>query len=78
MKKLNQLILLFCCLLTLILFVLDVNAYELDILVDCISSARENTAIEGASEASIANYCDCALDLIVDMVLLYLIQSISN
>ena len=66
MKKFNQLILLFCCLLTLILFALEVNAYEQDMLVDCISSARENTAIEGASEGSIANYCDCALNLIVD------------
>ena len=41
-------------------------AYEEEMLVDCISSARENTAMEGVSDKSIANYCDCALDLIVD------------
>ncbi len=35
-------------------------------LVDCISSAKGNPSIEGASESSIENYCDCALDLIVD------------
>ena len=66
MKKIIQLIILFCFSLTLILSALVVNAFEKDMLVECIASARENTAIEGASESSIASYCECALNLIVD------------
>ena len=48
------------------LFTSGVTAYEQDMLLDCISSASENTSIEGVSDSSIENYCDCALDLIVD------------
>ncbi len=43
-----------------------VSAYESDQLAECISSARENPSIEGVSKSSIQNYCQCALDLIID------------
>tara|TARA_Y100001968_G_C19241270_1_gene659542 strand:- start:489 stop:698 length:210 start_codon:yes stop_codon:yes gene_type:complete len=43
-----------------------VRAYEPDQLADCLSSALANPALEGVSESSIQNYCECALDLIVD------------
>ena len=66
MKKLKQLVICACFLLTLMLFTSRVKAYEQDMLLDCISSARENTSIEGVSDSSIENYCDCALELIVD------------
>ena len=66
MEKIKQLVLVSCFLLTFMLFTSVVRAYEQDMLVDCISSARENTSIEGVSDSSIENYCDCALDLIVD------------
>ena len=66
MKKIKQLILTFFLLLALIVFGPEVRAYEQEQLADCISSARENIAIKDVSESSIENYCDCALDLIVD------------
>ena len=66
MKKNKQLILAFFLLLVLNAFVPAARAYEQDQLADCISSARENTALKGVSESSIENYCDCALDSIVD------------
>ena len=33
---------------------------------DCISSALKNPATNSISKASITNYCDCALKLIID------------
>ena len=66
MEKFKQLVLLSCFLLSFMLFTSVVMAYEQDMLVDCISSARENTSIEGVSDSSIENYCDCVLELIVD------------
>ena len=66
MEKFNQLVLLGCFLLILLLLTPVVRAYEQDMLEDCISSASENTSIEGVSVRSIENYCDCALDLIID------------
>ena len=66
MKQFKQFI--FISFLTLIVFVIApfVRAYEPDQLTDCISSALINPALEGVSESSIQNYCECALDLIVD------------
>ena len=43
-----------------------VIAYPQEQLNDCISSAQKNPSIEGASKSSIENYCNCALQLIVD------------
>ncbi len=43
-----------------------VRAYEPDQLAECIAGALENPSIEGTAESSIQNYCECALDLIVD------------
>ncbi len=53
----------------MIVFVITplVRAYEPDQLAECIASARENPSIEGVSERSIQDYCECALDLIVDL-----------
>ena len=42
------------------------QAYEPDQLGDCISSSRNNPSIQGVSESLIQDYCECALDLIVD------------
>ena len=66
MYKIKQLIFLGFCLLAFILFATDARAYQEDMLLDCISSAKENTSLEGISQRSIENYCDCALELIVD------------
>ena len=41
-------------------------SYPQDQLKECISTAKQNPNIEGVSETSIENYCDCALKLIVD------------
>ena len=61
-----KLILNACLLLAFFLFTPSVRAYEQNQLADCISSAKENSSIEGVSEISIEKYCDCALELIVD------------
>ncbi len=66
MKKIKQLILACFALLLVLVFAPGVTAYEQDQLSDCMSSARENTSIKGVSETSIKDYCDCALQLIVD------------
>ena len=52
--------------LALLVFTISVRAYEPDQLTECILSVQENTAVEDVSESAIENYCDCALDLIVD------------
>ena len=54
------------CLLVLLAFSPTALAYPQDQLKDCISSAKKNPNIEGVSESSIEEYCDCALKLIVD------------
>ena len=41
-------------------------AYPQDQLKECIFSAKQNPNVEGVSEVSIENYCDCALQLIID------------
>ena len=41
-------------------------AYPQDQLKDCISSAQKNPNLEEVSLNSIENYCDCALNLIVN------------
>ena len=66
MKSFKLFILIACFFLALFAFSLGARSYEKEMLVDCISSASKNTSIEGVSESSIENYCDCALDLIVD------------
>ena len=66
MKKIKQSIPIACLLLAVFFFNTSVRAYEQEQLSDCISSAQENTSIEGVSVNSIKNYCDCALNLIID------------
>ena len=66
MKKHLQLIVLAVFFIFVFAFTYSVEAYEAEQLVDCISSAKQNPSIAGVSESSIENYCDCALDLIVD------------
>ncbi len=41
-------------------------AYPRDQFKDCLESALQNPAIDGVSQDSVENYCDCALKLIVD------------
>ena len=41
-------------------------AYPESQMEDCISSALKNPATNSISKASITNYCDCALKLIID------------
>jgi len=53
-------------LLVIFIFSGTAIAYPQDQLKQCISSAKQNPNIKGASESSIENYCDCALNLIVD------------
>ncbi len=66
MKSFKQFIFIACFFFVLFAFSTGARSYEQEMLVDCISSAKGNPSIEGASESSIENYCDCALDLIVD------------
>ena len=66
MKKIKKFILVSLLFLLAMSFVPSAIAYDQEQLADCISSAKGNTSIEGVSESSIENYCDCALDLIVD------------
>ncbi len=66
MKTIKQLIFLASLLLVVFVFVPSATAYEQDQLADCVSSAMGNASIEGASESSIKNFCDCALELILD------------
>ena len=53
-------------LLIILCFSSKAIAYPQDQLMDCVSSAKENPSLEGVSITSIENYCDCALELIVD------------
>tara|TARA_B100001250_G_C19224727_1_gene539527 strand:+ start:167 stop:421 length:255 start_codon:yes stop_codon:yes gene_type:complete len=66
MKKHLQLIFSFILLIVALVFVPSVKAYEAEQLVDCISSANKNSALDGVPKSSIESYCDCALELIVD------------
>ena len=66
MKKISKLFFAFFLLVVLSLFTSPVMAYEQAQLEDCMLSASENSAIKGVSDSSIENYCDSALDLIVD------------
>ena len=42
------------------------NAYPEDQLKECIMGSKQNPIILGVPEDSIRNYCNCALELIVD------------
>tara|TARA_Y100001968_G_C19373511_1_gene726348 strand:+ start:755 stop:1015 length:261 start_codon:yes stop_codon:yes gene_type:complete len=66
MKQAKQLIFTACLILIVFAIAPLVRAYEADQLADCILSARENPSLAGVSESSIQNYCECALELIVD------------
>tara|TARA_Y100001968_G_scaffold265801_1_gene255101 strand:- start:913 stop:1176 length:264 start_codon:yes stop_codon:yes gene_type:complete len=52
--------------ISLLIFSQCVNAYENNQFNDCIESAQQNKALKGISKEEIENYCDCALDLIID------------
>ena len=54
------------CFLILLVFSPPALAYPQDQLKDCISSAQKNPNIKDVSQRSIEEYCDCALNLIVD------------
>ena len=56
----------FCCVLIFLFFSPTVLAYPQDELKACMSSAKQNESIKNFSEASIEEYCNCALELIVD------------
>ncbi|WP_036901886.1 MULTISPECIES: hypothetical protein [Prochlorococcus] len=66
MNRFKQVFLIPLVVFALVIFASSASAYEKEQLVDCIASAKENIAIKGVSENSIENYCDCALELIVD------------
>ena len=66
MKRIKQIGLITIFFLVVIFFTPPAIAYEQEQLSECIASAKSNNSIEGVSESSIKNYCDCALDLIVD------------
>ncbi len=57
---------LICFLYFTFVFLPAANAYPEEQLKECIASAMQNPNITGVSEESVKNYCDCALDLIVD------------
>ena len=50
----------------MIYFATPVYSYPESQMRDCISSALSNPATKAISEASITNYCDCALTAIID------------
>ena len=54
------------CLLIVFIASPTAIAYPEDQLKECVSSAKQNPNIQGVSDSSIENYCDCALKLIVD------------
>ena len=66
MKNVKKFIILSFLFLSLLVFPLSTIAYDSGQLLDCIDSAKQNKALEGISDSSIQNYCDCALDLILD------------
>ena len=66
MKKINLFIFTIFLILTMFFFGSLVKAFEPEELEDCILNASKNPSIEGVSKNSIQNYCECALDLIVD------------
>ena len=66
MQKIRQVLFTLFFLVVVILLAPSAMAYEQTQLNDCILSAKDNSAIKGASERSIESYCDCALNLIVD------------
>ncbi len=49
-----------------LVFVPIAIAYPQDQFNDCISSAEQNPSVQGVERASLEEYCDCALKLIVD------------
>ena len=53
-------------LLVIIAFSPQAISYPQEQLKQCIASEKKNINLKGASGASIQNYCDCALELIVD------------
>ncbi len=50
----------------LISFASKAYSYPESQMEDCISSAKRNPATKTISNASITNYCDCALTAIID------------
>ena len=54
------------CLVCLLVYPAQGFGYPLDQFQECIASAKRNSNIADVPEKSIENYCDCALNLIVD------------
>tara|TARA_B100001250_G_C19506674_1_gene659869 strand:+ start:196 stop:402 length:207 start_codon:yes stop_codon:yes gene_type:complete len=50
----------------MISFASTAYSYPSSQMKDCIASALSNPATKSISEASITNYCDCALKAIID------------
>ena len=67
MTRKNFAHILFSFSLTLCLFISSAAfAYEQQQLSACILNAKNNAALKGFNEKSMENYCDCALNLIMD------------
>ena len=47
-------------------FAIPTFSYPESQMKDCLISAKNNPATKGVSEDSLKNYCDCALQAIID------------
>ena len=54
--------------LALLIFSFSIPAYSYpeSQMKDCLTSAKKNPATQGVPEESLKNYCDCALQAIID------------